>query len=281
MPILPKYFFKGKVSQDSSFLIPAQSRALRYGDGLFETILCAYGQTIAFELHLERMLEGMKILQFDFESAQFSKEIKDALLQMTANVGKNSRARIRISVFRAEGGAYLPISNRPEFWIEMQPITDNFVQNDLTIGFADTFPLLYSPLSQVKSMNALPYIMAAKIAQNNRWDDAILSNNEGEIAECTASNIFWVKNKDIFSPPLRSACLPGTMRARVILAAKKLGLAVHEQATSKADLATAEEIFLTNAIQGIRAVAKVAETSYESQHFPICAQIRAEFKEWS
>ncbi len=219
----------------------------------------------------------MSILGFEFDKSTFLAEINHGLAMLTEGLGAEHKARIRISVYRGGQGAFLPESDRPEFWIELHPLRSTPTEFLENIGVATDCPLTYSQLSAIKSMNALPYILAARQAKKAGWNDAILLNHADQIVECTSSNIFFVQDETILTPTLASACLPGTMRARTITACKELGLPLIEKDISLTNLDTMTEVFVTNAIQGIRKVKHIVGSSYSSENFPLSDQIRAHF----
>lgn len=277
MPIISRYYSQGEISENPILKVRANSRALRYGDGLFETILFAAGSPVALEYHFSRMLKGMDILGFAFDHDKFRKQIVAALEQLTFSQSATAHGRIRISVYRNGGGTYLPEDDQPDFWMEIHPLSADRQLSSLTIGLAKRFTLTYSELSAVKSMNALPYILAARQAKQEGWDEAILLNQAGSVAECTASNIFVVTDGSIKTPALTSGCLPGTMRARILESCEKLGIKIEEVDFSPSTYATASEVFISNAISGIRNVKRIVDSPFSANDFPLSDALRADF----
>jgi branched-chain amino acid aminotransferase len=96
------------------------------------------------------------------------------------------------------------------------------------------------------------YVLAAEWAKSRFLDDALLINEKGNICEATSSNIFWVKNSVVYTPPLSEACLPGIMREVLIEIMQKNNIHIDEKTCSEADLLEADELFLSNAIYGIK-----------------------------
>ncbi len=124
----------------------------------------------------------------------------------------------------------------------------------------------HSPISNFKLTSALPYVLAAQCKQANGHDDCLLLNTAGRLACATSANIFWVKNGKLFTPPLSEGCVAGTMRAVLFDIAKAMKIKVQEKKGKLADLAEAEEVFLTNAIQGIRWVKEIQGTEQRYGH---------------
>jgi branched-chain amino acid aminotransferase len=111
-------------------------------------------------------------------------------------------------------------------------------------------------LSNIKSGNALIYVMAAKFAADNNLNDVLILNEHGRIAEATSSNLFIIKKDTAYTPPLNEGPVAGVMRALLLAKATKLGIKVKEMPLEIKDLFEADECFLTNVIGGITSVHK-------------------------
>ena len=117
-------------------------------------------------------------------------------------------------------------------------------------------PFSYFP-QNLKTSSALPFVLASIFKKENNLDDCLLLNTAGRLACGSSSNVFLVKNGELLTPPLTEGCVAGTMRAALFDLAKQLGTKAAEVPIALAELGTADEIFLTNAIQGIRWVRQV------------------------
>jgi branched-subunit amino acid aminotransferase/4-amino-4-deoxychorismate lyase len=281
MPIQERYWCNGEILERGQVQLGPDNRGFRYGDGLFETILVRNGKAVGLDLHLSRLEEGMGILGLEPEIHGQSKA--DWMEMLGIVVGKllkgqdeSGFGRMRLTIYRSAGGNYLPANDAPELLAEIHPLDHDpwILRPPLHLSLAHPYPIVHSPLSAVKSLNALPYILAAKQASAQGLDDAMLRSVRGEIAECTASNVFLVLQNRIVTPWLGSGCLPGTMRARVIGMAQGLGLLVQAIPVQISRLNEASEIFVTNAIQGLQPVGSVSESTYSSKHHPIMSKIR-------
>ncbi len=281
MPIQERYWYNGQVLERDAFCLGPENRAFRYGDGLFETILIRHGKPVGLQLHLQRLLEGMEILGLDpqlagFTADQWRHHLEQVVGKLLIGQDESGFGRMRISVFRAAGGFYLPTNDAPELVAEVHPLPSDpwTLRPPLHLCIAHAVPVVHSALSPVKSLNALPYVMAARHAAAQGFDDAIIRSFKGEVVECAASNIFIVIQNRILTPWLGSGCLPGTMRARVTAVAQRLGMLVQAHPIQIQRLNDASEIFITNAIQGIQPVGSVAETTYVSKHHKVMSTIR-------
>ncbi|MFM2375675.1 MAG: hypothetical protein RLZZ165_772 [Bacteroidota bacterium] len=281
MPIQERFWFRDQVHAHGRPCLDPRNRAFRHGDGLFETILVRHGGAVALEMHLDRLAAGMEVLGFDLEGVGHSKASWRELLgsvveRLTQGQDAAGFGRIRLTVYRQGEGRYLPQQDGPELLAEIEALDADpwTLRPPLHLCIAHSYPIVPSVLSQVKSLNSLPYVLAARHAAAEGMDDAILRNPRGEVAECTASNLFLVIQNRILTPWLGSGCLPGVMRARVMEAAKALGWLVQAQPLQLARLSTASEIFLTNAIQGLQPVGSITETKYLARHHPVMSMIR-------
>jgi branched-chain amino acid aminotransferase len=115
-----------------------------------------------------------------------------------------------------------------------------------------------SPLAGVKSTSWLPNVWAVAEAQNEGFDEVVLLNERGEIAECTAANIFAVKKGKVFTPPLNSGCLEGVTRGILFEIAPEAGVGVVEQVLRPEDLYSAEEVFISSTNRNLLGVGEIA-----------------------
>jgi branched-chain amino acid aminotransferase len=116
--------------------------------------------------------------------------------------------------------------------------------------------------ANLKSANFLPYVMASIYAQQNGWDDALVLNSANAIADSCRANIFLARNNELFTPALHQGCINGVMRRFLVDWCKKQGFIVRQEEITEADLLNADEVFLTNAIYGIRWVRQFREKQY-------------------
>jgi branched-chain amino acid aminotransferase len=271
--------FNGDLFPDDQPIFTAGNRSFRYGDGLFESIRAFDGRLPFFQLHWQRLTAGMDCLKLErpnhFTPAFFENEIAKLTNQ-------RGNWRIRLTVWRSGGGLYTPETNLPHFLIEATPLPSNrFELNEtgLSIGIYNQSPLPISqfpnstnfsisqfPISNFKLNASLPFVLAALHKQALGLDDCLLRNTAGRLACATSANIFWVKNGQLHTPPLTEGCVAGTLRATVLSIAKTLKIKAVEKRLRLDAHATAEEVFLTNAVQGIRWVRQIEgmEARYEN-----------------
>lgn len=242
------------------------NRAFRYGDALFET-MHSNGVTVQFlHEHCQRLTASMEMLKMivpgHFTTAFLESEIARLVNKNKMFLGN----RIRFTVYRADGGHYSPLSNDIGFLIEVEPLTGvEYTMNKkgLVIDIFDELKKSRNFLSNLKTANSLLFVMASHYKTENNLDDCILLNDSGGIAEAIASNIFLVKNNCLFTPALTEGCVAGVMRKVIIGLAISMDYKVKDDCHIKpTDLPGADEIFLTNAIAGIKWVVAYKQQRY-------------------
>jgi len=265
---MKKVNHNGTIIPENTAIFTSQNRAFRYGDALFESIRMFDGRLPFLSYHYERLLNGMEVLGYDipahYEVSFFENEIR-RLIETTEKNDQNHR--IRLSVYRTDGGLYTPKSDKPIFIIEHKKTTDNqfFInKNGLKIGLYDEIKLPLSPLSNLKTSNALPYILAARFCKKNQLDDCIIFNQADRIAETYKANIFLMKNNKIYTPPLTEGCIEGVMRRIIIELLLEMKNEVIETTLSLQDLREGQGIFISNATRGVQWVAEIKDVkNYE------------------
>jgi len=260
--------FNGKIIPANTPILQAGNRGMRFGDGLFETLKFKNGQLILLDEHLARLWNGMFQLKFEvprlFNPDRLEKEIL-ALIQKN----KLNSARIRITVFRSNGGLYDPENLHPQYLIEALPLPENNGQwndNGLHVCLFHEIKKSVDALSRLKHNNFLPYVMGAFFAKENKCNDAILLNSNGHIADSTIANVFVIKDNTIHTPPLTDGCIEGIMRKTVMQTLKQMHLPMIEASITPQFLMEADEVFLTNSIYNLRWVSMIDNRHLSNQH---------------
>lgn len=265
MNIVDKICFNGNLYPANTPLLGKDNRAFRFGDSLFETIH-ANGTEIQFlNEHLARLTKGMETISMIIPP-NFRERLKKEIAYLI-NINKAfSGTRIRLTVFRNNGGMYTPTDNTISYLIETSALEYdqyNLNKKGLRIGIYDEMRKSFNLISQYKTGNSLPFILAGNFCTKMNWDDCLLLNERGNIVESISSNVFIVKNGVLMTPSIESGAVNGIMREQIIEAALRLNLTVFEDCILKPEqLLDAEEIFLSNAISGIRWVVALHDRRY-------------------
>lgn len=259
--------YNGKIFTEATPVIGADSRGLRYGDGLFETMKIKNGQILYANEHFARLWKGLKVLQFDIPK-HFTPELLEEQILAVAQKNKHTEhARVRLNIIRGNGGLYDPENLSPNYIIQTWPLSETIGQwnsNGLILDIYTDAQKNCDILSNLKHNNYLVYAMAALFAKQQKCNDAIVLNNFGRVCDATIANIFIVTNNSIFTPALSEGCVEGIMRKNIIDVLKNTETPVTQSAITQEELLVADEIFITNAIQQIRWVKSIGNKNFNN-----------------
>jgi branched-chain amino acid aminotransferase len=244
----------GKYFSSEEKIINADNQSYRYGDGLFETMKMIKGEILLPEYHFNRLFNGLQVLKYNVPKLFTPVSLTEQIKILAQKNECEKAARVRLSVSRGRGGLY-DGDNKLDYIIECMPL-NAFVtglnENGLIIGLFEDAKKSCDLFSNLKSANYLPYVMAAQYAKENKWNDCLILNQYGRVCDATIANIFWVKDGNIFTPPLSEGCVDGVMRRHLMQTGAETADKIQEKICAVSDLENADEIFLTNAIYGIR-----------------------------
>lgn len=247
--------FNGNILPADQPLFTAENRAFRYGDAVFETIRMMHGEILFFERHLERLHDSMQLLGMESHPDLSLHQLYLSMRHLDQSNKLKGNARIRLQVFRNDGGLYTPKTNTVSYLIEALPLEQKeFTLNEtgLKVEIYEEIKKPVSRLSNLKSSNALYYVMAGLHKRRLGIDDCFVLNTDGRIAEAISSNVFLVRGGQLVTPALSEACVSGIMRDVLISMVEETGEVVLQQPVSTDDVLDADEIFLTDVINGIR-----------------------------
>ena len=264
-----KLWLNGKLLSYDDAHIDPRDRGFTLGDGLFETMRVRAGKVMRLEKHLARLRRGADVigLALTWEND----ELHEAIYQ-THRANKLENAFVRLTVSRGVPSVrgLLPDTENanPSLVIQVGQFGGypaELYQYGMSTIISSIRRNEHSPLANIKSLNYLDSILAKQEAVDKGADDALLLNTAGNIACASMTNIFFVKDNTLFTPPLNDGALPGTMRAHVIgELAPMHGLSVVEQSISPAEISQMNEAFLTNALMGIMPLTSVDEQDISS-----------------
>ena len=246
-------------------IVTANNRSFRYGDALFETIRLANYNPQFLKEHLQRLTAGMEVLKMEKHPDLNTIFIEHAILELAQKNNVTSDGRVRLTIYRNEGGLYAPSDNKVSFVVEVYPIEEKgyvLNQKGYTVDLFTEFKKAQNALSSIKSANSAIYVMAGINKTHNKLDECLLLNDKHHIIEGISSNIFAVKNGVLYTPPVSDGCVDGVMRRKIIEIAQANKIAVYEISVMQNVLLGADELFLTNTINGIRWVVAYKQKRY-------------------
>jgi branched-chain amino acid aminotransferase len=261
------FVYNNKFFVSGTPVISAGSRALKYGDGIFETMRMLDGRILNEDFHFERLFKGLTLLQFTIPKLFSRGFLIQKINELLKKNGHLKNARIRLMVFRGNDELFSSADSNPEYIIETWPLPDTIElnPNGLIVNVFSDARKSCDEFSNLKSNNYLPFAMAAIYAKKNKLNDAIILNAFNRVCETAVANIFIIKDDKIFTPPLSEGCVAGTMRRWLLEGKIAKKYAFEEKPLSLEDLYLAEEVFLTNAIHPIRWVKFFRDTPYTNE----------------
>lgn len=261
--------FNGEILQADTNFLNHENRGLRYGDALFETIRIINGRIVFWEDHYLRLMASMRILRMEIPMNFTMEFLQEQLLNVIpANGLGNGPARVRLTVFRNNGGLYLPTSNDVSFIIEGNALKNPFYTLDTSAYEVELYKDFYvnaNKLSTLKTNNKLIHVLGSIFSNENNYDNCLLLNQNKSVVESLNANIFLVVGNTVKTPPLSDGCLNGIIRKKILEIFASLGnYAFEESSISPFELQKADELFLTNAITGIRPITKFRKKEYKN-----------------
>lgn len=235
-------------------------RTLFYGEGVFETFRYRHGLPVFFDKHCGRMKQGAEVLGIPAPGVS---RIEDFVKKAVSESGYTD-AYVKVCLL-SEGGArfYDP----PEGGSVLVAVTGYTVSEGPLKACVSSFRRSsVSPLAGIKSMNYLENVLARRAAVASGFDEALFLNERGEIAEGSASNVFWVKGRVLYTPSLDCGVLPGITRAVLLDSASQLGLEAEEGRYFLRDLIGSEFAFLTNSLMGSLPVSHLDGSGFPAGH---------------
>lgn len=258
--------FNGIITEENQ-LFSASNRSFLYGDGVFETLKIVNNKILFFEDHYFRLLASMRIIRMQIPMSFTLEFLEEQVLTLVEKQNIQEAARVRLTVFRNDGGYYTPTDNKVSFVIQASALAvQSYVVNDgaFEVDLYKDFIVPKQLLSTLKTNNKLIQITASIFAQENGLDTCLLINEDKNVIEAANGNLFMLLNGQLITPPISEGCLNGIMRKQILKLAKELdGIEVLEQPISPFDLQKADELFITNVIVGIQSITKYRKKEFE------------------
>jgi branched-chain amino acid aminotransferase len=237
--------FNGSMYAADTPLLTVQNSGYKYGDGVFETMKMVNGRLTLADLHFQRLFNSLKLLEisYAFDASILQRHIETLCNQNACN----ELGRIRLSVFRDGEAA--------GFAIEATSVpteVNSWNERGWNLGLFANATKTKDEISNLKTANFLPYVLAGRHAEKNNEDDAIVLNTEGLVCDTSRANIFLVKNGKLTTPALEQGCVAGVMRKYLIEKLRQTSNTVCETEVHVQDILNSDEVFISNAVFGMR-----------------------------
>lgn len=259
-------FNGNSTSSDTNLLV--NNRAFLYGDGVFETLKIIGNKILFLEDHYFRLMASMRVVRMEIPMNFTMEYFEEQILALANTNGCSASARARITVYRNEGGYYLPKQRSVSFLINCTALENTVYSNDIKPYEVDLYKDFYVTkqlLSSIKTTNKMINVTGSIFADENGLDNCLMLNDDKNVIEALQGNFFMVFEGKLITPPLSEGCLNGVMRKQIIgLASKMEGLEVVEEPISPFNLQKADELFITNVIKGIQSITKYRKKEFEN-----------------
>lgn len=260
--------FNGQI-QDSDLQVTVSNRSFLYGDGVFETLKIVNNKILFFEDHYFRLMASMRIVRMEIPMSFTMEYLEEQILKLVDILTIKDSARVRFTVFRNEGGFYLPTDNSISYVIQatkLESINYKISKSQFEVDLYKDFIVPKQLLSTLKTANKITHVTASIFAKENQLDSALLINETKNVIEAANGNLFMLIGDSLMTPPISEGCLNGIMRKQIIAIAKQMdSIEVVEAAISPFDLQKADELFITNVIIGIQPITKYRKKQFETQ----------------
>lgn len=232
---------------------PPDDRGFTLGHGLFETILWADGDLAHWDAHLDRLARGCGVLGLPAPDRTACRAAAEAAL---TQAGGPARAAVRLNWSAGSGGRGLdpPAVLAPRLSATAAPVSR--AEGPATLATAAIRRNDGSPAARLKTLSYLDNVLARAEARAAGAEEALMLNTRGEVACAAAANVFWIADGVVRTPALACGVLDGIVRAQVLRACARLGVACEEVRAGPEALADAP-VFLTNSLIGVRPVARL------------------------
>jgi branched-chain amino acid aminotransferase len=261
----------GRVQKNGKAAISMFDNSLLYAEGLFETFMAVDDNLVFLEDHLRRLATGARVigLKLPVSTTTLKRWLKRVTSAHPAKVKK-----VRLTVTAGESRHWVGISGKPQVVIG---VTSHDLQTEpYRLQVSQLGVDQKSVFRAIKTISYAIHAAAVKQAHQSGYDDALMINNHGQVAEATSANIFWAVRGKLYTTPLASGCLDGVTRKNVIRVATRKGLSVSEQRITLDRLVQADEVFVTSSLKLVLPVGMIVHgrRRYRLAPGPIAGNLR-------
>lgn len=248
-------------------VVSVANRGLNYGDAVFETIRVQQGKILFWEDHYFRLMASMRIMRMEIPMDFTPEFLSEQILKLVTESQLTAKtAIVKMLVYRDAAGLYKPQENTVGYVISLREIDSPFytvTEGDYEVELYKDHYLSPSLLSTLKTNNKALQVLGSIYAEENGYANCLVVNTDKQVVEALNGNLFLVKGDRVKTPPLSTGCLDGIMRKQILKLLLELPDYLIEQAPiSPFELQKADELFVTNVVQGIRPITKYRKKDY-------------------
>jgi len=260
---MSKIYLNGSIIDNDKPIISHNERGFLLGDGLFETILAVSGDLYSYNQHVERLYNSAQLtgINLGIKADELLSICRDLL---SINKLETSMASMRITVSRgnSQRGINIIPDAEPTIMITCAPYTPP--DNAISCYISSQKRNEHCPLSNLKTLNYLPSVLARKEAQDNGFDEGILTNGKDNLVSTSIGNLFLVINDRVVTPPLSEGALNGITRSVIKNLCAELDMQYWERPIAVNDLSQASGAFHTNSLVGVQGIDRIGDVGFGS-----------------
>lgn len=257
-------------------LSPGQAGLIN-GWGIFSTVRVFDGIPFALERHYERLARDAARIQLPLKASQ--SEVRDAMQQML-QANRIGNACVRIYFIFNTIGIWKSAEPFPQVDLIMYAMDVPERVGPTTLSVQENGRHAAHPLTGTKVTSWLNNAWMVEQAHRRGYDDALLLNERGEVAECTAANIYCIRGGDVATPPLSSGCLSGVSRAILMEEGPRIGVPVTERVLKLEDFYYADEVFITSTTRHVQPISHIEKRAMKQAPGPVTQKLAKLFEEY-
>ena len=256
--------FNGDLLFKEHVKLTIDNRGFKYGDAIFETIKVLHKKVIFWEDHYFRLMASMRMLRMKIPMDFTLEFLEQEILKTVEVLDDVNSYRVRLNVYRKDGGLYNPTTNDVNYFIEAKE-NAYLPKEKYHLDVYKDFYNFSGLLSTIKTNNRMVNVLASIFANENGLDNCILLNERKGVVEVTNGNIFVIKGTVVKTPALTEGCIKGIIRKKVIeIISKNEEFRLEETTISPFEIQKADEVFITNTIIGIQPVTNYRKKKFET-----------------
>ncbi|MFO0892320.1 MAG: aminotransferase class IV [Isosphaeraceae bacterium] len=263
-------WLRGEIVADQALTISVLDRTFEHGLGLFETFRTWNGRATLLSRHLDRLRSSAQVLGLPLDPTSLPDEA--AVHALLRAEGREGDARLRMTL---SGG--LSADSAGTLWMRAYPLTQP-AEAGIVLGRG--WPARSDPLAGHKTLNYWANRLMFEDAQEHGFHECVTVTPDGNVWECSRSNLFAVVEGDVLTPPCEGRVLPGIMRGLILEQGPRLGFSVREATIGILDpLFRPEEMFVTNSVRGLTPVRRWGDAQFPAPG-PVCRQLWDGLRAW-
>jgi len=244
----------GRRVRDDHATISVFDNSLLYAEGLFETFLACEDRVLFMDEHVDRLYRGARVIDL---APPVSRRTLARWMKATVKAHPDRITKLRLTITSGEAARWVGVAGKPQVILSAAPHA--LPTEPFRLQVSNFRVDQDSEFRRIKTISYAIHAAALRHARLDGFDDALMLNKKGHVAEVTSANIFWRRGNRIYTPPVAAGCLEGVTRRVIFGGAKEHGLSIAERSESFEHMITADEVFIASSLKLAIGVAEIAE----------------------